>query len=115
MTKQSPLGTLAFTLLLVGCAMAPQFSGNSVADATLRADVFSHIRLLSRAAKSCNRIDAVQTKVVKIDKTGGGNIARVQEVWMAEGCGKTVNYNVALIPDAKGETDFVVGLSGAQP
>lgn len=101
--------------LFFGCATAPQFSGNSVTDQTLRNDVMKHVNLLFKVQESCSSISNVQTKVTNLNKSSTGKIISANELWTANGCEKSVNYDIRLKSDAKGETDFSVSRSKLQP
>lgn len=101
--------------LLFGCASAPQFSGSSLTDSTLRNDVMKNVNLFFKTQESCSSINNVQTIVANVIKAGTGKIMGADELWTVNGCGKSVNYDIHLKNDAKGETDFSVSRSKIQP
>lgn len=106
---------LVLSALFFGCASAPQFSGSSLTDPTLRNDVMKHINLFFKIQESCSSINNVQTKVANLNKSSTGKIISAGELWSVNGCGKSVNYDIRLKSDAKGETDFSVSRSKLQP
>ena len=101
--------------LLFGCVSAPQFSGNSLTDLTLRNDVMTTVSLIFKAQESCSSNNNAQTKVANVNKSGTGKIMGANELWTVNGCGKSINYDIRLQNDAKGETDFSVSRSKIQP
>jgi len=106
---------LVSSALLFGCVNAPQFYGNSLTDPTLRNDVMKNVNLFFKVQESCSSINNVQTKVANVNKSGTGKIIGADELWTVNGCGKSVNYDIRLKNDAKGETDFSVSRSKLQP
>lgn len=101
--------------LLFGCVSTPQFSGNSLTDPTLRNDVMRDVSLYFKAQESCSSISNVQSKVVNVNKSATGRIIGAYELWTVNGCGKSINFDIRLKSDAKGETDFSISRSKLKP
>lgn len=101
---------VAVLLALAGCAASgPQFSGQSLASDQLRRDTLEMLRPYHSARTGCERIEAIETSVVKepgnvlTDDSGAvmkGSPAR--ERWIATACGTQAAYQVDFIPDGAG-------------
>ena len=63
---------------------------------------------LSAASFNCRNIESVHSKINSAHKVHGR--LQVREVWTVRACGQAHRYNIGLFEDARGETDFTVGL-----
>lgn len=100
---------------LAACA-TPQanvpITGNTHAGATLKADVARTISMQAQIQSNCQKIDAIQTEVVKINPVGTGNSAAsrqygsVDERWIVQLCDQQIPFKVTLTPDGQGGTFF---------
>jgi hypothetical protein len=105
----------AFVSMLAACA-APQtkapITGNTHAGATLKADVAQNISMQAQVQLNCQKVDAIQTEVVKVNPIGTGNSAAsrqygsVDERWIVQLCNQQIPFKVTLTPDGKGGTFF---------
>lgn len=108
---------ITLSALLFGCASTPsaRFTGDSSADSVLRNDVLGNVRMLFKAQNGCDSIESVNTRMGVTRKSDNGKVLGHAELWTVNGCGKSVNYDIGMIPDSKGETDFSVVRSKTQP
>ena len=87
------------------------FSGESAtlgSDNILRDDVLKVVRTAEAASFNCRNIESVHSKINSAHKVHGR--MQVREVWTVRACGQAHRYNIGLFEDARGETDFTVGL-----
>ncbi len=105
----------ACTLILAACTsggITPvTFSGESGSfggDNILRNDVFNLIQKMEDARFSCRNIPAVKSRIIKQGRENG--LPRSDEEWQVHACGTLHRYDVRLKGDARGETNFTVGL-----
>ncbi len=113
---------LSIFLLLLNMQIAfatPIFTGTTVADSVLRADVLNKVNLLFQKQYRCPvqkvHVDHSYTKVGKNPSICDNNseqtshpacILSVAEVWSMSGCQQSEYMLVTFYPDEKGETDF---------
>lgn len=100
---------------LAACA-TPQanipITGNTHAGATLKADVAQNLSMQAQIQSNCQKVDAIQTEVVKINPVGTGNSAAsrqygsVDERWIVQLCNQQIPFKVTLTPDGQGGTFF---------
>lgn len=113
MKKILPFIGLLFTSQLSCYAIAaPIFTGQSDADAILKADVqVLLIKLIpARHGSNCKRIDRIDTQTLTINRTAQGDLLEVIENWNVTACNITKPYRISFRPDAKGEIDFNIRL-----
>ncbi len=99
-------------IIIGGCVSSNKFIGNTVADDLLRSDILADIRKAERYTYNCRDISGnIYTEVKNIQKTGNPNQPIIaDEVWRITACGKTHYYPINMRSDAKGETDYTVGI-----
>ncbi len=98
-------------LFLVACvSTGNQFTGKTLTDNILRADVMREIRKAERYTYNCSDIlNNVHAEVKNIKKTGNPNQpVIVDELWLVTTCGNKHYYPINLRSDARGETDFSI-------
>ncbi|WAI85118.1 MULTISPECIES: hypothetical protein [Achromobacter] len=105
----------AIAAVLAACAAtqtkAP-ITGNTHAGATLKADVARNISMQAQTQLNCQKVDAIQTEVVKVNPVGTGSSAAsrqygsVDERWIVQLCNQQIPFRVTLTPDGKGGTYF---------
>ena len=116
---------LAFNVQIVFAG--PIFTGTTVADSVLRADVLNSVNLLFQKQYSCPiqkvHVDHAYTKVGKNalvcenssqQKWHPACIQSVSEVWSIKGCQQSEYMLVTFYPDEKGETDFRISYESTQ-
>ena len=109
---------LLFLNTQIACA-DPVFTGATVADSVLRADVLNNVNLLFQKQHRCPiqkiHVDHSYTKVGENPSLCENNnqqkwhpacIQSVAEVWSIKGCQQSEYMLVTFYPDEKGETDF---------
>ncbi|MGE8637293.1 MAG: hypothetical protein ACN6PR_01535 [Achromobacter sp.] len=106
----------AATVSVLAACATPQghapTSGNTHAGATLKADVARNVSMQAQIQSNCQKVDAIQTEVVKIHPVGTGNSAAsrqygsVDERWMVNLCNQQIPFKVTLTPDGQGGTFF---------
>lgn len=102
--------SLAAMIAVAGCAAAgPQFSGQSLASDPLRRDTLEMLKPYNAARTGCERIDAIETSVVRepgnVLTNDSGAVMKVspaRERWVATSCGSQAAYQVDFIPDGSG-------------
>lgn len=90
-------------------AALPEFSGESQANWSLKADVSGLVSRLFGASHDC-AVESIDTSVTRALGQGG---AGSEELWVARGCKKEGRYRVALTPTSAGGA--VVDVSEAAP
>ena len=99
-------------LMLSACASTSSISytGNSVADGTLKGDITKYVSLffLNGVGAGCNRVDAISIKAQTKMMAANGHLANAYEIWTVHGCAKSGSYNVKMIADGAGGTHFRV-------
>lgn len=99
-------------LMLSACASTSSISytGNSVADGTLKADITKYVSLffLNGVGAGCNRVDAISMKAQTKVMAANGQLANAHEIWTVHGCDKSGSYNVKMNADGSGGTHFRV-------
>ena len=103
---------IIFALALTGCATAIPVSGESRAGDTLKSDVSRQISMQAKIYAKCERIDSIQTQILKTNPVGTGKTAAsikygsVEERWAVNLCGQNMPFLVTLTPDGEGGTYF---------
>ncbi len=99
-------------LMLSACASTSpiSYTGNSVADGTLKGDITKYVSLffLNGVGAGCSRVDAISVKAQKKQMAANGQLANAHEVWTVRGCAKSGSYNVKMNADGVGGTHFRV-------
>jgi hypothetical protein len=93
-------------------ASGPTFSGKSMADEQLKADIYANVAINFGASFHCD-IESIESSVVQVFRDDAGGIKGVEELWIARGCGKTGRYRVSTTASASGGIDFSVGEAAA--
>ncbi|QDG94722.1 hypothetical protein NIBR502774_19725 (plasmid) [Rhizobium sp. NIBRBAC000502774] len=109
--KMKIVGIVA-TLMLSACASTSSISytGNSVADGTLKGDITKYVSLffLNGVGAGCNGVDAISMRVQTKQMSANGQLANAHEIWTVHGCAKSGSYNVKMNADGAGGTHFRV-------
>ncbi|XDZ50169.1 hypothetical protein AB8Q18_08155 [Neisseriaceae bacterium CLB008] len=97
---------LAMVMLLAGCAMSPQFAGESASfgSHTLKADVLKSIKNFEQIRQGCRQITSVRSQIVDQKVDGSGRPISSTEVWQIDACGQQSQYQVGLREDGQGGT-----------
>ncbi|MFZ7224466.1 hypothetical protein [Avibacterium avium] len=95
------------TLLLTGCAMFyPQYSGESTADARLKADTEQTVIFPFVYYYNCSigKIK-IHTQILNIEQDPNSNTLKLaQELWKVNACGNLKDVYIDFIPDGQGGT-----------
>jgi hypothetical protein len=111
---------LLSTVVFGGCAATAPISGETHADLTLKSDVARKISLWAKVDTGCQRIDAIQTEVIRVNPIGTGDspaarqYGSVDERWVVSLCDRKVPYLVSFTPDGKGGTFYKTSLEKPQ-
>lgn len=103
---------LAIISLLAACATSIPMSGETRAGDTLKSDTARRISSWARIETKCDRIDSIQTQIVKTNPIGAGQskaskkYGSVEERWVVNLCGKSIPFAVTFTPDGQGGTFF---------
>lgn len=103
---------ITLTFILTSCATTSPISGESKAGDTLKSDVARQISMQAKIYGKCERIDSIQTQILKINPVGSGKTAAsvrygsIEERWVANLCGQNMPFLVTLTPDGEGGTFF---------
>ena len=102
---------VTFLGLLTACSiLGTTYSGNTIADNTLKSDVEQSLGKLFFYDTSC-RVSSIHTEIDKVVFQADGVTPKASyETWTATGCDQTRKFNVQMIADKKGETDITVGM-----
>lgn len=96
-------------MILAGCATSPVMHGETRAVGAVKADAVRQITQLAKIVARCDAVDAIQSKVVKINPVGSGGTeasqkyGSVEEHWVVYLCGQKSPYLVILTPDGQGD------------
>jgi hypothetical protein len=93
-------------------AAGPSFSGKSMADEQLKADIYEKVAIAFGSSLRCD-IESIETSVVQVFRDDAGNINGVEELWIARGCGKSGRYRVGTTASAAGGVDISVSQANA--
>lgn len=102
---------IGVALMLSACASSSiSYTGNSVADGTLKGDITKYVSLffLNGAGAGCNRVDSISTNAQTKVMAANGQLANAHEIWTVHGCAKSGSYNVKMNADGSGGTHFRV-------
>lgn len=100
--------------ILGGCATGPTVSGDSSASPRLKSDAAQMVSLYAKAASKCERVESIQTHVLRVDPavkanaSGAATEGNIDERWTVRLCGAEMPFLVTFIPDGKGGTFFRV-------
>lgn len=103
---------LVLVFLLTACATPVPISGDTKAGDSLKSDTARQVSMWARVETKCDRIDSIETQVIKINPSGTGNTeaarkyGSVNERWVVNLCGKSVPFSVTFTPDGQGGTFF---------
>lgn len=107
---------LIMVSLLAACATPVPMSGETRAGDTLKNDTTRNISAWAKMEAKCDRIDSIQTEIIKINPVGTGKTAgsrkhgSVDERWVVHLCGKAIPFSVTFTPDGQGGTFFSTSL-----
>jgi len=110
--KVSLIMPFVLVLFLAACATSIPISGDTKAGDSLKSDTARQVSMWARVETKCDRIDSIETQVIKINPVGTGNTegsmkyGSVNERWVVNLCGKSVPFSVTFTPDGQGGTFF---------
>jgi len=112
MTLKLNLATLViFSFLIIGCSSV-DISGDSRADNTLKSDVSRKLSLWAKTETKCEKVDSIQTQILKTNPIGTGDsvaskrYGSIEEKWVVNLCGQNIPFSVIFTPDGQGGTYF---------
>jgi hypothetical protein len=94
-------------------AAGPTFSGKSMVDAKLKADIYQNVAIYFGSSFHCD-IESIESSVVQVFRDSAGNINGDEELWIARGCGNSARYSVSTTASADGGVDFSVSQADAE-